>query len=196
MKLLAIVGGVALAAALSNPAEAADFTGPRVEVHAGWERLGVADPALKLDDREDGIVYGVGVGYDVALGKRLVAGLEADFDLADTEFERVAGNTRVEARARRDIALSARLGARLGDRLLLYGKAGYTNARIAGVLIANGTAGTTREEFAANGDGLRLGAGVEFALGAHAYAKSEYRYSNYESDVTRHQLLAGFGYRF
>ena len=148
------------------------------------------------DESDDGLLYGVGVGYDVALGSRVVAGVEANFDLSDAEFDEVAGNTRVEARAKRDLEVSARLGAKLGERVLVYGKAGYTNARIKGVITTVGTTGTTREEFAANGDGFRVGAGAELAITGKAYAKTEYRYSNYEGGIGRHQAVAAVGFRF
>lgn len=197
MKTLALLGAAALAFAVSaSPAAAQDFTGPRVEIHAGWDRVGIDDTGFRLDQREDDATYGVGIGYDVALGERLIAGVEASFDLSETKFEEVAGNTRVEAEAKRDIEVAARLGTRVGDNLLLYGKAGYTNARFEGATIVGGTTGSTRTPFSENLDGLRVGAGAEVALARNAYAKAEYRYSNYESGVTRNQVIAGLGFRF
>src|SRR3546814_18059784 len=68
----------------------------------------------------------------------------------------------------------------------------------------------TGEHF--NLDGYRLGAGVEQKVGSNAYAKVEYRYSNYGDarlefanggntdnfsvDTDRHQVVAGVGWRF
>ena len=43
---------------------------------------------------------------------------------------------------------------------------------------------------------LRVGAGVEQQLGTNLYAKAEYRYSNYEAGIERHQVLGGVGFRF
>ncbi|HEU0098311.1 MAG TPA: porin family protein [Allosphingosinicella sp.] len=196
MKIIVLLAGAALSASLARPAHAADFTGPRVEVHAGWDRIDVDDPSLKLDRGRDGIAYGLGLGYDLALGEKLVAGVEAEFDLSGVDFESVSGNTQVEAEAKRDFAVSARLGARVGEKLLVYAKGGYTNARLAGALVVGGKTGTTRTEFRRNGDGFRLGAGAEIALAGKAYAKTEYRYSDYEGGVARHQLIAGVGLRF
>ena len=48
----------------------------------------------------------------------------------------------------------------------------------------------------ANADGVRVGAGAEYAIGPNSYVKAEYRYSNYEGGFERHQALAGFGFRF
>jgi outer membrane immunogenic protein len=33
-------------------------------------------------------------------------------------------------------------------------------------------------------------------LGTNSFAKAEYRYSNYEQGVERHQVMGGFGFRF
>ena len=56
--------------------------------------------------------------------------------------------------------------------------------------------GLTKTSAGANGDGLRVGAGVQMGLGSNLYAKGEYRYTNYESDFSRHQVLFGLGFEF
>jgi outer membrane immunogenic protein len=48
----------------------------------------------------------------------------------------------------------------------------------------------------ANADGIRAGAGLEYALGQNLFVKAEYRYSNYEAGVERNQVVGGFGFRF
>lgn len=199
MKTVIAVGGIVLSAALAlapTPAAAEDFTGPRIEAHAGWDRVGVDSSAFKVDDDKDGIVYGVGVGYDVAVSPSIVAGIEAEFDLSDVDLRTVNGTTTATVEAKRDISVAARLGAKVGENVLVYAKAGYSNARLKGVIKTGGTTGTTTTEVSGSGDGLRAGGGLEFALGGGAYAKAEYRYSDYESGVTRHQALTGFGFRF
>ena len=45
-------------------------------------------------------------------------------------------------------------------------------------------------------DGFRLGAGLQYLIGNGGYVGAEYRYSNYEQDFTRNQIVATFGYRF
>src|SRR3546814_20384602 len=91
---------------------------------------------------------------------------------------------------------------------LIYAKGGYTNPRL--YLIAGDEDSETGEHF--NLDGYRLGAGVEQKVGSNAYAKVEYRYSNYGDarlefanggntdnfsvDTDRHQVVAGVGWRF
>jgi outer membrane immunogenic protein len=80
----------------------------------------------------------------------------------------------------RDIAVSARAGGIVGERALLYVHGGYTNLRVVGI----------------NLDGVRAGAGVEFAVTDHFYLNSEYRYSNYELGFDAHGVVVGAGVRF
>ena len=43
---------------------------------------------------------------------------------------------------------------------------------------------------------MRVGAGIQYAIGRNAFVNAEYRYSNYEDGVSRNQVLGGFGVRF
>jgi outer membrane immunogenic protein len=184
-----------LAGTIATPAlaqEPAPFSGLRVEGIVGYDTTDVED------EGSDGIVYGAQVGYDVQTGG-MVVGVEgeasdstvdecvADVDLTGDELCAQAG---------RDLYVGGRVGGAVGSNLLLYGKAGYTNTRIA-LDYEDGTAGTALDfEDSANLDGVRVGGGLEFALGPNAYAKTEYRYSNYEQGFDKHQVVAGFGFRF
>ena len=47
-----------------------------------------------------------------------------------------------------------------------------------------------------NLDGVRVGAGAQFGIGANSYIRTEYRYSNYQDGFDRHQVVGGFGFRF
>lgn len=175
MKLMPFA--VALGAAAA-PASAAEFVGPRIELHAGWDRAGIDG------ETEDGVVYGGGVGYDVAIADGTTLGVEANVDFATTDVA-VGGG---ELQAKRDIEGSARLGFKVGERALLYAKAGYTNARV--------TAAAFGFSLSDNLDGVRLGVGGEYAYGDRGFAKVEYRYSNYEAGFERSQLLFAVGARF
>ena len=70
-----LILGTLLATASAGPAlaqeAAADspFTGPHVEVLAGYDNLG------GTDNGRDGLLYGIGAGYDFQLGGA-VAGIE------------------------------------------------------------------------------------------------------------------------
>ncbi len=175
MKPSLVTAAIAAAAA---PASAAEFVGPRIEIHAGWDRAGIDG------ETEDGVVYGGGAGYDMAVGDAATLGIEAGVGFATTDVA-VGGGA---LQAKRDLEAGVRLGFRLGAQTLLYAKAGYTNARV--------TAQAFGLSLSDELDGVRLGAGAEYAYGAHGFAKVEYRYADYESGFERSQLLVALGTRF
>ena len=185
-----------LAGSFAAPAFAQDgapFTGPRVEGIVGWDRSQVEDV-----DREDGVAYGVGVGYDFQMGDA-VLGVEAE--AADSTTDRCAVDIDLTGdelcfKAKRDLYVGGRVGAVVGSNTLLYGKAGYTNARY-GLDYEDGIDGDAGDfSEAENLDGVRVGGGLEHAIGPNSFVKAEYRYSNYEAGVERHQVVTGFGFRF
>lgn len=98
--------GFAIAAtlAVSTPAFASDFAGPRVEVTAG------ADDVKNGVDTTD-ITYGAALGYDLQFGK-VVAGVDAT---AANVFDKA------------DLGVGARLGYVLNENVLAFGRVGYTN---------------------------------------------------------------------
>ena len=191
--LLAVL--LAGTSALSGPALAQDaepFDGARVEGVVGYDTTDVED------EGSNGITYGAGVGYDVQSGGA-VFGVEAeasestidecvaDVDLAGDELCAEAG---------RDLYAGGRIGAAVSPNVLVYAKGGYSNARLR-VDYEDGTAGTALDfSDGRNLDGVRVGGGLEVAVGPNSYAKTEYRYSNYEDGFDRHQVVAGFGFRF
>ena len=185
------LASVAVLAAAATPAAAEGF---RAEVHGGWDHVRADGPGN--NNSESGIVYGIGAGYDVAIAPKVELGLDLSADLSSLdECEGsviLAGDTAC-IDAKRDLAAAIRLGYKVSERGTLYALAGYTNARFrfdyttpAGV--------TTRDS--RNLDGFRLGAGYQHGFGEKMYGKVEYRYSNYEADVTRHQVLLGVGVNY
>ena len=103
MKKLIAIAALATAA-LSTPAMASEFAGPRLEVTAG------ADEVRNGVDATD-IAYGAALGYDLQFGK-VVVGAEAT---AANVFDRA------------DFGAAARLGYTLNKNVLAYGRVGYTN---------------------------------------------------------------------
>jgi outer membrane immunogenic protein len=166
----------------------ARFTGPRVEGLAGWDRV-------QNNGHDDGVHYGIGAGYDFQAGGMIVGveGEAADSSVRQCAGARTVANPRVCAKAGRDLYVGGRVGTPIGDRTLLYAKAGYTNAQ-AKLTSNDGTGQTTLGK--TNLDGVRVGAGAEYALGSNSFVKTEYRYSDYEAGFSRHQVVAGFGFRF
>ena len=190
--LAALLAGTAAAAGPAPAQDAAPFSGARVEGVVGYDTTDVED------ESSSGVTYGAQLGYDVQSGGA-VFGAEAeatestidecvaDVDLAGDELCAEAG---------RDLYAGGRIGAAVGSNLLVYAKGGYTNARVR-LDYEDGTAGTALDfSDGRNLDGVRVGGGLEIAVGPNSYAKTEYRYSNYEDGFDRHQVVAGFGLRF
>ncbi|MES2057970.1 MAG: outer membrane beta-barrel protein [Pseudomonadota bacterium] len=218
-KLVLTAAASALALGIAAPAFAQDgpaetFTGPRVGVILGYDKLQPGrgpDSDIDSKHKADGLLYGGDIGYDVALGS-LVIGAEGEVTGSTSK----ASNNPINAaalgygrvKAGRDLYAGVRVGFRATPSTLIYAKGGYTNARLD--LTANNGTVTTGQHF--NLDGYRLGAGVEQALTAKTYAKIEYRYSNYSKarfeyangantnnfdvDTDRHQIAVGVGFRF
>jgi outer membrane immunogenic protein len=185
---------ILLAGSVATPAFAQDvapFSGVRIEGIVGYDTTDVED------ENADGVVYGVGVGYDVQAGN-VVFGIDAEAN--DSSVDQCVGGTIVAndqlcGTLGRDLYAGGRIGAVLGSNALLYARAGYTNARV-GLAYDHPTDNTLDVTTTDNLDGVRVGAGLEYALGSNSFVKAEYRYSNYEQGFDRHQAVAGFGFRF
>jgi outer membrane immunogenic protein len=183
-----------MAAAIATPAFAQDanpFTGPRIEGVVGWDRPKASG------DRADGVGFGLGAGYDLQVGGAVVgAEVEATASTAKscTDNVVVVGDE-LCLKAKRDLYAGGRVGIVAAPKTLVFAKAGYTNARTS-LDYDDGGSGASDTSAATNLDGVRVGAGVEHAIGTKSYVKGEYRYSNYERGFERHQLLAGVGIRF
>ena len=184
MKLLLLVSAAAASIIATAPASA---QGVRAEIHGGWDRVSGGG-------RDNGVIYGVGLGYDHAVGHGLTVGIEANLDDSTVKECQSAGTVRACAKAGRDLSTAVRLGYRVGDAGAVYGLLGYTNARATGTLVGGIVPTTSR--ITENLDGVRLGVGFEQTIAGKVYAKAEYRYSNYEGGSERHQLLTGIGLRF
>ncbi|GAA4007395.1 porin family protein [Sphingomonas humi] len=178
---------VASAALAATPALAQAPQGPRVEALVGYDapRINVNENGIKGTFKDEGVAYGVGAGYDFALSNG--ASLGIDLEAADSTMkERNAAGT---LRAGRDLYAGGRVSVPLGaDGSNVYLKGGYTNARF------EAESGTLRAK--QDLDGYRIGAGAQFALMGKAYVGGEYRFSDYEQDVRRHQVVATLGTRF
>jgi outer membrane immunogenic protein len=177
----ALVAAAALG--MTSVAQAQDFTGPRAEVRVGFDSL---DLNVQKGVNVDGATYGVAVGYDVALAPRVIVGMDAAIDGSSAD-DTLAGALKVEAR--RDIEIGARIGYVLTPSVMVYGRGAYSNARV-GIDLGNRDLGSQINE------GWRVGGGAEFALSRNLYAKGEYRYTNYNQNIERHQGLVGLGVRF
>ena len=164
--------------------------GFRVEGLIGYEHA-----AFDSVTKGEGLLYGVGLGYDFA-HKRLRFGLEAE--ATDSTAKKcvplIGGTGNVCLRTSRDLYVGGRIGVEASRGVLLYGKAGYSNYGESNRYPPSIGSIVTHPHF----DGIRVGAGAEVAIGRSKFVKAEYRYSAYErsQDFDKHQAVIGFGFRF
>lgn len=144
-------------------------------------------------DTQPAGVYGGQLGYDWQ-SDRLVLGIEGEVSGVTAKncwtIYRSPSSAELSCiETGRDLYIGGRIGTTLGDTALLYAKAGYSNVRQ--------TLEVQEKPIASdNVDGFRVGIGIEKRLGKNFLLKSEYRYSNYEHDYSRHQAVIGIGLRF
>ena len=191
-----LITAALLSAAAATPALAQDtslpvFTGGHVEAITGVDRTRANGSG------KTGVAYGVAGGYDFQTANGALFGIEGEFSDASTR-DCVRGvvltTDRLCAKAKRDLYAGGRAGFVAGSTLI-YGKVGYTNFRV-GASYEDGTTGTVNDfSNSRNLDGVRVGGGLEKNLGNFS-VKAEYRYSNYEDGVSRHQGIVGAGIRF
>ena len=164
--------------ALAQDAPAAPV-GPRVEAPIGYDKV------KALGESDGGALFGVGAGYDVPVNNAVSLGA----DVEATESTQKEGDEDIaEVKAGRDLYAGGRVSFAVAPNANLYVKGGYTNARF------KATAGG--DSASANFDGYRLGAGGQLGIGGKAYVGGEYRYSDYEDGLKRHQLAVSVGTRF
>lgn len=213
-----VVATLLAGTAVASPALAQDtgptFTGPRVEAILGYDHVGAGSDVDNNNGRDDqsidGLLYGVGAGYDINLGSAVV-GVEGEYTDSTAKSDRSDltdqfGFGRVSQG--RDLYVGARAGILASPNTLVYVKGGYTNTKLN--VLAGDTDETTDTAFKL--DGWRIGGGVERAINQNTFAKVEYRYSKYDSahidymdgatssefniDTDRHQVVASVGWRF
>ena len=129
------------AAIVASPALAQEvnstFTGPRVEAIVGYDvsKAGSSvdnDTSDSDDESIDGLLYGIGAGFDFAAGG-VVLGVEGEYteSTAKTGFDNgdFEGIGFGNVKAGRDLYVGGRVGFKAAPQTLVYAKAGYTNAR-------------------------------------------------------------------
>lgn len=169
-----IFAAIALAAVSATPAFGQSFNGGNVTV------IGGIDHADFAGESGNGIIYGIGAGYDfqsggAAFGIQLEA---SDATTKNCDFG-------VCVRAGRDLYAGIRAGGVVNNKTLIYALAGYSNARVS----VDGFGGESL-------DGIRAGLGVEHQPGSNWFFRFEGRYTNYEQGFERWQGVAGIGIRF
>ena len=183
MKKILFATAASAAMLAATPAFAQDagpaVAGPRVEALIGYDRV-------KLGGEKDGgLLFGIGAGYDFAVGN----GVSLGVDVEASESTQKEGDADIaQVKAGRDLYAGGRLSFAVSPAANLYVKGGYTNARF--------KATDGEDTYSANADGFRIGAGGQHSIGGKAYVGGEYRYSNYEAGLSRHQVALTVGTRF
>lgn len=193
----AAVSAVVFAAQPAMAQDTDPFTGPRVEVNAGYDATHADDGVAATPNTLEALHIGGTIGYDAPIGDKFTIGVEAGggYNVAG-DIKGSAGATSYRLTGGYDLDASVRVGARVADRTLLFVKGGYAHSEFRLRTTVVGTTGTTTTKVSDDEGGWRIGGGVEHAINDHIYAKAEYRFTDYGSDVTRHQALLGLGYRF
>lgn len=192
MNKIVALSAVSVLAATATPAAAQVApapVGPRVEALVGYDALRVDLNDFGIDEKlkDNDLFYGVGGGFDFAVSPSFSAGVDAEATWSNNKANFDDEEENVEIRTGRDLYVGGRVTMPISTAANLYAKAGYTNLRVKGE--ANGI------DDSFNLDGYRLGAGGQFGIGRGAYVGGEYRYSDYEDDVTRHQFALTLGTR-
>jgi outer membrane immunogenic protein len=196
MRKIALAAAL-LAGTIATPAFAQDAEAPRGGFHVSGI-VGYDAPDGDVDDAS-GLVYGVGAGYDFNIGRDVFVGPEVELSFSNVDecqagIIRAGDLTCVESG--RDIYVGARVGTRIGRNARVYIGGGYTNAAYEVSYDAN-LPGSTGDFISDDElDGFRLKGGAELDIGRNAFVRAEYRYSNYEGDFDRHQLVGAIGFRF
>jgi outer membrane immunogenic protein len=174
---MTLLAASAAALAFASPAMAQDGAGKvapaglRIEALVGWDHPGVDS------FHADGVLFGIGAGYDVAVGDTISLGIDAEASDSTAKKDGVSTG--------RDLYAGGRVNFAVAPHANLYVKGGYTNARFK----ESGFGGD-------NFDGFRVGAGGQYMVSGKTYVGAEYRYSNYELGVDRHQVALTLGTRF
>lgn len=183
--------------------QATDGVGPRIEIRAGIDHatVGVED----VSEGRTGFDYSLEAGYDMSLDQNMLLGVYAGIgDSTTRACAEVFGGDRACVSADRNITVGARVGARIGTKMIGFVKGGYSNGR-ASVRYTDSFDPTNDFDLGENADGFHVGGGLEFALRGRVFVKSEYVYTNYSVDtkslridasLDRHQVLGGVGVRF
>lgn len=199
MKIFATTAAAAMAlvaTAAHAQSGTSAFTGPFVGVQGGWEENSVNNPTTgvgvtPLTHKGDTGTLGVIAGYDYQLAPHVVVGGQAELNFPFSDH--ITDGTNV-VEAKRSIDLSLRAGYVVGDKTLVYGRAGYVNERVGATI-----GGDTPVVASGSQNGWQLGAGVERAVTQHVSARIEYRYTDLsegDGKWDRHQVLVGAAYRF
>ena len=187
MKVFASLAALVVAS-IATAAHAGDISGPRAELLVGYDHR-----SFGFDDGSvngSGLAYGGAIGYDLPVTSRIALGVDAEIDGATSKVKYDDPVASIRWKFGRDLYAGGRVTVQASKNINFYAKVGYTNTRVTTV-IDQGIVSSLSENYG----GVRVGAGTQIHVSGPLYGSLEYRYSNYKWNLSRHQVLAGIGYR-
>jgi outer membrane immunogenic protein len=182
--VLAFVPGAAMAQDNDNDGK---FDGVRAEARIGYETPTVSDSSgiYKIGSA---VSYGGEVGFDVKLGKSVVAGPYAVYEFSSVKLCDTGACIKEDG----NLAVGGRLGVTVSPKVQIYGKVGYTRITFS----ANAAFGGGSD----SKSGVQGALGVDFNINKNVYLMIEANYGDYGSygsvNLARRQLAGGVGFRF
>ncbi len=186
--------------ALAAPAQAQDLSGFRVEAIGAVDWMDQdfgqdSDQFNPIREGDVGATFGAAVGYDFVLGAGLRAGVDLEITQTTADTPIIVSDTRVgEVRYGNDFYVGGRVTVPLGQ-FSLVGKLGYTTLEREFVITTASLANNYSDD---NVDGVRGALGFHYTGDDddRVYYGLEYRYSDYQGDLTRQQVALVVGTRF
>ncbi|TDH38960.1 porin family protein [Pseudohoeflea suaedae] len=151
----------------------------------------------------EGAVFGAFAGYNYQFDNNVVIGVEGDIEYHwnEDDFETELGDATAEMNLQG--AVRGRLGYAF-DRTLFYVAAGWTAAQAEAEIADGGD--VFRDDAVFNG--YTIGAGVDYAINDRIFARVDYRYNEFDSEIltfgdvdidtelSQHTIKAGLGVKF
>ncbi|TCP71361.1 outer membrane beta-barrel protein [Sphingomonas sp. PP-CE-1G-424] len=189
-------------------------SGLRVEPRIGYDRVitelnvEAGENSGRLSEGKSGVTYGGEVGYDMVVNGGTMLGVYGGIEGSSAK-QCFDGGDGVDTclKPGRNLTAGVRGGFLINPTTVAYIKGGYSNGQIR----LNYTDPTFPEDnfrLSDNLSGFHVGAGVQAGFGRNFYGKLEYVYTDYNGyevvdgsdkaslDFSRHQVVAGIGFRF
>jgi len=166
------------------------FTGLRLQAHVGYDNLMASTPVRGRETLDSGVTYGGTIGYDF-VSSIWVIGVEAYGETGALDRTDGDGLTKARFTTGRQLGAGLRLGLPISSNLLAFVRGGYSNLQTH-VDFTGGLTGTVTETL----NGWRIGGGLELQLTQSLFISAEYRYTDYEGSLIRHNAIGSVGWRF
>lgn len=191
---------LAAAAMLASAVQAQEhpFNGPRIGADVSYEDFGSGT---------NGATVAALAGWDFAVGKNWVIGATGRYALVGvdgSETTETPGGLfqTADVSIRDNWGLAARVGHVVGDKVLIFGEAGYESLRLNGIRTVRAAACVppngcqiSRVDFSFNEDLWTLGVGAEWALTENLRLRGQYTYGDSKA-FDRNRLSLGIAWQF